>query len=767
MTTRRTLLYLPPALFAAIAILFFTLSALFPLPPPKPYSPVIRDRRGEFLSASLSPDGIWRLRTSPDEIPDKLKRILILREDRYFFTHPGVNPYSMFRAVARNIRAGRIVSGASTITMQVARMLEPKERTYLNKLVEVFRAFQLELRYSKKEILEIYLSMVPLGGNVEGLKSASLLYYRTPPERLNIAQLLDLTLIQANPNALRPDRNPEKLESVRRQQAARWIRRGLLTREDSLVIWQTPAAATRRGLESSAPHFCLRVLEKYPGETDLRTSLDLRTQKTAESLLSHHLAEWKRKGVMNGAVLIVDNATREVVAYVGSEDFGDAAAQGQFDAVKAIRSPGSTLKPFLYALNMDEGVLTPKTRLLDTPYDAEGYLAENYDGKYAGLVYADEALRRSLNVPMIRLLKSTGIPKFLSFMENAGISSLEEERDRLGLSLIAGGCGVSLEELTGAYAAIPNGGIYLPPAFLRNEGGRAQRQAFSPSAAYMVSDILSGLDRPDIPNNFESSLNLPKVAFKTGTSYGRRDAWAIGYSAEFTAGVWVGNVSDRGNPELTGSRAAAPILIDLFNSLSSAGQKSILPMPRDLQVREVCANSGLLPTRSCSHLIDDYFSVRRTLNRRCEIDREVLVSVDGSMQYCPSCLGSHGYRVAAIEEYPPDLLTFWDGIDKPYSKPPPHNPDCNRLYAGEGPSIVSPSPGMTYFIFSPEGRLSFQANSAVEVQEHAWYLDSRYLGRRKSRERFLVPVGGGNHTITCVDDRGRTSSVKIIVKNAL
>jgi len=750
----------------AIVVVFFILSFLFPPPLLKPYSVVIRDRHAEFLHAFLAPDEVWRLKTSPDEIPEKLKRILIEKEDRYFYLHPGVNPFSLARAFIQNTLAGRRVSGGSTITMQVARMLQPKERTYVNKLVEMFRALQLEMTYSKDNILEIYLSMVPLGGNVEGLKSAALIYYQTPLERLNIAQLFDLILIPNDPNDLRPDRNPRRLFKARTLRAAQWIRNGFLTREDSLTLWQTSALAPRQQLPKLAPHFCLRVKGMHSHEAEIISSLDLMTQRTVEQLLSNHLRTLKPQGINDGAAILIENASRQIAAYVGSEDFADTAGSGQVDAVKALRSPGSTLKPFLYALSMDRGVLTPKTMLLDTPYDAEGFLAENYDGKYSGMVSAEEALRRSLNVPMIRLLQRAGVSEFLSFLQNAGISSLEAQKTKLGLSLILGGCGVSLEELTGAYSAFASRGVFTPPGYLKRISSVREntKELCSPAAAYMVTEILSGVNRSDLPNNFESSMNLPAVAFKTGTSYGRRDAWAIGYSAQYTVGVWIGNVTNRGNPDLVGSKTAAPILIDIFNSISSRHEKLILPMPRDIGTREVCALSGEPATPRCDVITEGFYSKLHTLSAPCALHKEHLVSPSGRKQYCPSCLGTNRYKVVTLADYPSELLTFWNQIGKAYSLPPPHNSACTRLFAGMGPAIVSPTRDMTYYLFSPDQKMVLQASSGLEVNEHIWYLDEELLGKRKAGEKLFVELKNGSHTVTCLDDKGRMSSVKIMVK---
>jgi len=747
---------------AGLPALFLVLSLCFPLPPLKPYSLLVLDRNGGYLSAFLASDGIWRLRTPPGEIPERLKTILIEKEDRFFLYHPGINPFSIVRAAAGNLLSGERRSGGSTLTMQIARMLEPKERTYAGKLVEVFRALQLEWRYSKDELLELYLSMVPVGGNIEGLKSASLLYYRTPLDRLDIAHLLDLILLPNNPNGFRPDRHPDRLYDERVRRGMDWVKRGILTQQDAAIILQTPAQAERHAPPTRAPHFALRIKGMKPATPEVRTTLNPGIQSTTERLLAEHLQSWVDRGVRNGAALVLANHTNEVLGYAGSADFGDPLAHGQVDGIRALRSPGSTLKPFLYALCMERGDLTPKSRLLDTPYDLEGFGAENYDGTYSGLVFADEALRRSLNVPMIRLLRSTGVPPFIDFLERTGMASLGPQRARFGLSVILGGCGVTLEELTGAYASFPNGGISLPPGYLLSRDGehRTGIQAFSPPTAFMVTEILAGLDRPDLPNNFESASRLPAIAFKTGTSYGRRDAWAIGYTSEYTVGVWTGNADNRGSADLVGSKAAAPLLIDILNAISSSHHKTILNPPRGLDVRAVCSNSGLLPTPLCTQTVMDYYEPGRSHTRQCTVDREYLVSTDRSFQYCPSCLGTNAYRSVVMADYPAELVSFWysNGLSVP--APPPHNPSCPRVFAGDGPRIVSPSEAMTYYILDPRQKLALEADSPPDVRRHAWYIDEKFYARKSPREKLFVGLASGPHVVTCVDDRGRTSRVQ-------
>lgn len=745
---------------------FLVANALFPLPSPRPYSLVVEDRNGKFIQAFRASDGIWRLRTSPDEIPERLKAMLLAKEDRWFYYHPGINPAAILRAVAQNAVSGRRMSGASTITMQLARMIEPKQRTYSGKLLEMFRALQLEWKYSKDELLGMYLSTVPLGGNIEGLRSASLFYYQTPLERLNIAHLIDLILVPNDPNGLRPDTRGDALFASRLRHASTWQAMGYLSLDDSMSIWSTPAAATRTSLPREAPQFASRIRTLRQAEPDVRSSLDLDLQHQVASLLAQHLRMWKRIGVNNGAVLVVDNATREIRAYVGTGDFSDEACGGQVDGIRALRSPGSTLKPFLYALEMEKGLLTPHTMLLDTPYDAEGFYAENYDGTYSGLVYATDALQRSLNVPMVRLLKKSGLSEFLDKLGEMGFASLSDQRPRLGLSMILGGCGVTLEELTAAYAAFPNGGVYRPLRFTSGTAADSvqDRRVFGSGTVYMVTDILAGLERPDLPNNFESAITLPKVAFKTGTSYGRRDAWSMGYSAEYTIGVWIGNVSNRGNPELVGSKSAAPLLVDVFTAVSRTPTKDIVPAPKDLLVRKVCALSGLPPSPLCSRLIDDYATATTLQNRLCDMCREVLLSPDRKTSYCSSCLGTHPYVTSTMVQYAPELLHFWNRIGVHNALIPQHNPECATIAAGEGPKIVSPSDRMTYYLDARAGGLPVQAGSGSDVREHRWYLDSTFLGVRKPGDRLFVNMRAGEHTVACLDDRGRMTSVRVTVK---
>jgi len=748
-----------------IAITFATLSVLFPLPPVHPYSLIIMDRKGEFLHAFLASDGIWRFKTSPSEIPPRLKEILLHKEDRFFYYHPGINPISVLRAVFQNIHTGKRVSGASTITMQVARMLEPKERTYFHKFVEIFRALQLEARYSKDEILEIYLSIIPLGGNIEGLQSAAYLYYRTPLERLNIAQLIDLILLPKDPNRFRPDKNPDNLYRERTKNALQWLSEGLLSKEDSVILWQTPANVIRSQMPSYAHHFALRIKELHGNENSVVSSLDKKMQLAVEKVLQRHVQVWRRHDVHNGAALVIDNATHEIAAYVGSGNFDDSTHSGQVDAVQALRSPGSTLKPFLYAFHIDKGTLTSKTRMLDVPYDAEGYVAENYDATYAGWVFADDALRHSLNVPMVRLLYEVGARKFIDYLGAAGLRSLIEQKEKLGLSMILGGCGVTLEELTGAYAALPHKGIFTQPLYTRYDSSSVvSSQICSDAAAYIVTDILSNRDQSE-PESVAPYPSLPKIAYKTGTSYGRRDAWCIGYSKDYTVGVWLGNADNKGAPDLVSSKATLPLLFDIFQKISTRNTAEILPMPGDVGERSVCEHSGKVPTALCVSVTRDLYSRSRTLQRFCDVDKEYFTSLDGRMHYCMSCLGNNAYKTKVFQEYPPEYTAFLKNTGHTYAPLPRHNPACERVFAEKGPQILSPTKDMTYLIFSDLQKITLLASSGLDVKEHNWYVDNKFIGRKKRDEKIFLAMNNGHHKIMCVDEKGRSSAVTITVKH--
>ncbi len=735
---------------------------LFPPPALPEYSVQVFDNRGELLGASLTPDDKWRLRTRLDHVNPDLLRAIVYKEDRWFFTHHGVNPYAVFRALWSNIRSGRRVSGASTITMQLARMLEPDERSYFVKLREMVRALQLEIRYSKREILERYISLLPMGGNIEGVASASWIYFNRPPDKLSLAQSTALAIIPNNPNRLRLDRSTAGV----RKDVQRWLRRFLA---DDIFDVRTVRTAmeeeftvARSALPQRAPHFSLTVRERAAGDL-VHTTLDPSVQDASERLLWNHVQRVLTDGVHNGAVLVIDNDSMTVAAWCGSADFADTFNQGQVNGVRAIRSPGSTLKPFLYARAFDEGALTPRMRLLDIPSDFHGYTPENYDAGYAGDVTVQDALLQSLNVPAVRELARQGVGPFVTWLGAAGFQEIASTRDRLGLSLILGGCGVTLEQLTKATSMFARHGVIQSLRFTARtaEAGKGHR-LISPAAAFLVTDILSKHARPDLPAELRAQSRLPRFSWKTGTSYGKRDAWAIGWNARFTVGVWMGNFSGEGAPHLSGAEMAVPLLVDIFDAIDEDSEHHVVKRPKEVRRREVCAATGLLPSERCEAVVEDWYIDRCSPNRRCDLFRPFAVSADRSVHYCMDCLPDSGAAEEWYPVYDPELAVWFDENRVSVPHPPPHNPACTMRMSGDGPRILSPSPDYTYYLERGAAQqIMLQAASSAGVETQYWYVDGKMIATVRNGEKSFFSPTAKEHRITCMDDAGRKSRLRI------
>ncbi len=743
--------------------LFIALDLLYPLPAAKVYSPEILARDGSLLRAYLSPDQKWRMATKVQEVPPELPAAMIAKEDRWFWYHPGVNPFAIGRALWANVQTGERTSGASTITMQVARMLEPKRRTVLGKVQEVFRAFQLEWHHSKTEILEMYMSYLPYGGNVEGVKAASYLYFERPPAQLSLAQCMLLTVIPNRPNSLRPDAAGGAALMARNKWLRRFASEGVFPSADLQDALAEQIPVSRHELANTAPQFCHAIRQKQP-RSPITTTLDPRMQRLSQDLLHNHVARLTGAGITNGAVLIVDNRTMEVMAYCGSSDFDDKSAQGEVDGVQAVRSPGSTLKPFIYAMAFDQGLLTPHMKVLDIPTEFSDFSPVNYDRDFRGEIDAADALRYSLNLPAVRLLNQVGMRRFVYALRRAGFKSIDRHHRELGLSLALGGCGATLEELVRTYAALANGGMLRELRMWRDVPLSAQGQRMcSPEAAYMVSDILSGVQRPDIPSAFLGKSKLPKVAWKTGTSFGRRDAWCIGYNPRYTVGVWMGNMDGKPVLEMSGSKTAVPLLLELFNVIDYDAGKQWLRAPPGIHERLVCTDSGRLPAAGCRHLCKDLAITGVSPQGACDRFQEIYTDSLGKMQYCNACLPMSGavrqrYAVVSAE------LALW--MDKQaiaYARPPSHNPECGGVFHDAGPAIHSPAKDKTYYVEQGQ-EIMLQATPDASIQMHYWFVNDRYLGACAAGGKLFYQPQDGKNEIVCMDDKGRRGVIFVEVE---
>ncbi len=545
-------------------MLFLFLSIFYSLKIDKDYSTIVLSRNNSLLHAFLTPGDKWRMYTELEEITPELKKAIVFKEDKFFYYHTGINPVSVVRAAINNFRKGKRTSGASTITMQVARLLEPKERTYINKLKEVFRATQLEMFFSKDEILQLYLNLVPYGSNIEGVKSASVIYFGKMPDHLSIGEIAALSIIPNRPASLKLGNNNDYIVRERNKWLTRYRKAELFESkyiDDALI---EPLTASRREIPRLAPHLCYRLKTQFPNEKIIRTTLNLEFQYKTEQIVKEYSQRHYFQNIKNATAIIIDNPTREVLAYIGSADFKNDEDGGQVDGIRAVRSPGSTLKPLLYGIAIDRGAITPKTVITDVPVSFSGYEPENYNEKFNGNITIENALASSLNVPAVKILAAVSPQTMISRLVEANFHTIKQQKDDLGLSLVLGGCGVTLEELTSLYCALANQGVYGSFKYTIDQDKKVTKLVLSKESAFIITEILTQLKRPDLPVHWDNTMHTPKIAWKTGTSYGRRDAWSIGYNKNFTIGVWVGNFSGEGVPELSGAAKATPLLFQLF-----------------------------------------------------------------------------------------------------------------------------------------------------------------------------------------------------------
>jgi penicillin-binding protein 1C len=757
---------------AVLFPLFLFLNWIFPLPDRIEYSTIVTDSKGEIIHAFLTSDQQWRMKTELNEISPLLRKTIIEKEDRYFYYHPGVNPLAMIRAFFRNGWRMRRTSGASTITMQVARALEPKKRTYWNKLREVFRAFQLEWKYNKEEILQMYLNKVPYGGNIEGVKSASILYFKKNPDHLSLAEITALSIIPNRPSTLVIGKNNDRIVEERNRWLHEFAREKLFSEKEIADALSEPLIATRGSTPAFIPQLAWKLKKMRSGDI-IRTAIELNMQRKIEKLVKDYSRELRLRNIHNAAVVVLDNLTHRVVSYVGSADFRDTTDGGQVNGATAIRQPGSTLKPLLYGLCIDEGLLTPKMTITDVAVNYQGYAPENYDRKFHGYTTMEFALEHSLNIPAVKSLKALGKDKLIRKLALCDFEQVKKDQSKLGLSMILGGCGATLEEMTGLYSLFANGGKYYKPVFMTGDlsakGPKAvedQGQTIlSPAAVFMINETLSKVNRPDFPLNWESTMHLPKIAWKTGTSYGRRDAWSIGYNKRYTVGIWVGNFSALGVPELSGASVATPLLFTVFNTIDYDDDQTWFTQPKDCDLRIVCSETGLPPADHCTNLVTDYFIPLVSPTKKCDNMQEIMVSPDEKISYCRVCAPPIGYKKKIYSVVAPEMKEYFEENGIAYQQIPPHNPGCEKVFREGGPVVVSPANGNEYLISKKDPEpLQLRCRVSNDVAKVYWYINNKfYRSAGAGNRQFFVPEEGPVK-ISCTDDKGRNRDVWIRVR---
>lgn len=750
-------------LLIAVIFLFFIFDLIFPISTQVPYSQIITSQEGDVLGSFLSKDDMWRFKAELKDISPVLIKTVIFKEDRYFYYHVGINPISVVRALFTNIFSGHRVSGASTITMQLARMLEPKDRTYFNKFLEMFRALQLEVHYSKDEILTMYLNHLPYGGNIEGAETASILYFGVKPDKLSLAQAAALSVVPQNPNKYRLGEDNARITEERNKVIKMLARKKAFPPEQIAAAKSETLDAYRREIPRLAPHLLYRLNSKYPDIPVVKTYIRSYYQQSILDIVANHMINFKTLGIYNASVIVIDNKTRNVVSYIGSGNFFDKEHSGQVDGVTSLRSPGSTLKPLAYAMGFDAGVITPKSCLLDVPILNSEYSPDNFSGTFKGEITAEQALIKSLNVPAVRLLQMIDYNKLIDKLIKAGFGSIKQQKSKLGLSVILGGCGVTLEEMAMLYSDLANlGNIGKLRYTTLDKADSSKDRVASPEAAYMIADILSDASRPDMLFSYLSARDIPLIAWKTGTSYGRRDAWSIGYNPNYTVAVWTGNFSGKPSEELTGSQIATPLMFEIFRLIEKKGT-IWYQVPENLYKRDVDEETGLLPGEFTKHTVKDYYIPLVSSIKTSDNYVKVSVSMNEKVSYCNDCLPAGNYKEKVYPKLDPELLSFYEKYQLPYEKIPPHNPKCPRISTGEPPVISSPNNGQDYILEKGNSqKIMLQCYTKNDVEYVYWFINNKFYAKALHNEKiFFEPDATGSYKISCTDELGRNSDATI------
>jgi penicillin-binding protein 1C len=757
--------------FALIVILIPLTSPLFK----DDYSTIITDEAGQLLRVYLNKDDKYLFPIDIKKtIPPKLRIAALYFEDQYFKLHPGINPPSLIRAYFQNKKAGKIISGGSTITMQLARLANPRPRTYINKLVEAIQALKIELLYSKKEILSLYLNHAPYGSNIVGYKAAALMYYGKQADELSWAEAATLAVLPNAPGLINPI-NKRDLLLIKRNNLLRRLQESkVIDNQTCKNAQKEPIPDTIKYFKITAPHFCRKIFQEEKRGTVIKTTLSKITQKEIEKLVKQHVRYFKSLGVNNCSVIVAETQSGKVRAYVGSHNFYDKKNNGQVDGVMAYRSTASALKPFLYALSMDRGLILPETIIQDIPSYYFGFSPANPMHTFDGIVQSKEALIRSLNIPAVRLLNSYGVTEFYGFLKAAGIKSLFRSPDDYGLPLILGGAEASLYDLTTLFRGLGNLGKFSDLVLLENSDGvlkypkNGGKEYISPGAAYLTLDILRDVKRPGAEYYWQQYANQWPLAWKTGTSYGQRDAWAIGVSPEWVIGVWVGDFDGRSNKNLGGARFAGPLLFDIFNTLPKSHSKRWFSRPdMELGSTAVCQETGFVAGQHCPNSKEVNFPISAKPLKICPFHRSIYLTMNEKYRVCSRCWATGDYKKVTRLFYSPEVMKILRSNSYPIIPIPPHNSECTETFFSDSVKITYPEAGAKIWlpkdIDGKDQKLAVSAAHREAKKIIYWYVDKVYIGITEGIHNKAIRLDTGVHLIDLVDENGNHDSVNFSV----
>lgn len=743
------------------------------------YSVIVNDKEGNLLSARIADDGQWRFPLS-SELNPKFAACILAFEDEYFFKHPGVNLGSVWRAFQQNRKAGKVVSGGSTITMQLTRLMRKNQkRTYTEKLIELIWALRVELTYSKKEILKLYASHAPFGTNVVGVDAASWRYFGRGLSRLSWAECATLAVLPNSPSIIYPGKNQDRLKQKRDRLLYKLVTRQLIDEETYQLAIQEPLPQKPFPLPNKARHLLNRAVAENKTQNNFNTTIQSDVQDKVMEILTKHALRFKQNEIHNLCALVLDVKRNEVISYVGNTPLKDHEPHGEdVDVIISNRSTGSLLKPYLYGFMLNDGQLLPDMLVPDVPTQIAGYVPQNFDFTYDGAVPAKQALSRSLNIPAVKMLQQYTIDKFLDRLKQIGLSSMNRSADDYGLSLILGGGEAKLWDMCSAYASMArilnnynNSGKYygkdwIKPNYLaESKQEMANRkpvtaELISASSIWLTFEAMAEVGRPDIDASWQRIGNSQKIAWKTGTSFGFRDGWAIGITGNYVVGVWVGNADGEGRPGLTGISAAAPVLFEIFGSLPKSNW---FKMPAsDLKQVTVCKQSGCLASPYCPETKKERIPKQSNVSLACTYHKPVHLDASGQFRVTDACASPLDMKTVSWFVLPPAQEYYFKTKNPLYKSLPPYKPGCEpemersmeMIYPKAGTVIYIP-----YELSGEQGKTVFEIAHRHSSNTVFWHLDGVLVGITTDIHQLGLNPARGKHMLSLSDNTGETLAI--------
>lgn len=757
--------------FTFSIILVFTvlvLSLLVPLPKPlinAPFATTLLDENNHLLGAQIASDEQWHFKLN-EELNQKYIISVINFEDKRFFNHIGVDFIALARALYTDIKHGRIVSGGSTITMQLARISqENKPRTIIQKLLEIWLAIRIEIQYSKNEILRMYAESAPFGGNTVGISAASWRYFGRSIKQLSWAEATLLAVLPNAPSLMHLTKSRKVLKRKRDKLLTKLYHKGIITKLDYELSFLEPLPDKPRRIPNTVPLLMGTLKKEYPQKAILHTTINKELQEKINLITRSNSIKLANLGVYNLSILVLENSSMEVKAYVGNKAFMNKGIYAnQLDITKRPRSTGSTLKPLLFASMIDEGFLTPNTLIADIPSYYSGYMPTNYDERYRGAVTTQEALIQSLNVPTVKILYDYGYKKLYENLKQYGMTTLHRNAEEYGLSLILGGAETTLHDLVNIYANISNTALGLNfgkflkiKTLLNQEAKYIGNSPISQGAAYLTLEALKDLKRPGLDGKLKGIVSRSNIAWKTGTSYGLRDAWAIGTTPEYTVGIWAGNATGEGVSDLSGTATSAPIMLEVFGVLNiTEWYKKPLDAFKKI---DVCKEDGYLGTDKCQSIKIDMpleSKFRKVSPNRIaiHIDKVTGLRVDSNCAAADSMKEVHFFILPPTEAY------FYKQVNSSYKDLPPYRHDCKSNSTNIKGIVEINYPVNGHSIYLPQdldgsfGKVTLKARHKNKNETLYWHIDDKYISMTKDMHDMSLYINPGKHTLMIMDPKG-------------